>query len=52
MKFYQETTAWSDSIPNGVYLLDDAKTKMYAYIRPGDKAVFKFKNPIRIDIHI
>lgn len=49
MKFYQETTVWPDSMPNGVYLLDDTKTKMYAYIKPGDKAVFKFKNPIRID---
>ena len=49
MKFYQETTVWPDSMPNGVYLLDDAKTKMYAYIKPGAKDVFKFKNPIRID---
>ena len=49
MKFYQETTNWKDSIPNGIYLLDDAKSKMYAYIKPGAKSAFKFKNPIRID---
>lgn len=49
MKFYQETTNWKDSIPNGVYLLDDAKSKMFAYVKPGSNAVFKFKNPIRID---
>ena len=49
MKFYQETTMWRDGFANGMYLLDDSKTKMYAYIKPGDKAVFKFKNPIRID---
>jgi hypothetical protein len=49
MKFYQETTNWKDSIPNGIYLLDDAKSKMFAYIKPGSGAVFKFKNPIRID---
>ena len=49
MKFYQETTNWKDSIPNGIYLLDDAKSKMFAYIKPGSAAVVKFKNPIRID---
>lgn len=49
MKFYKETTVWPDSMPNGTYLLDDAKTKMYAYVKPGARAVFKFKNPIRID---
>jgi len=49
MKFYQETTNYKDNIANGIYLLDDAKAKMYAYIKPGSKAVFKFKNPIRID---
>lgn len=49
MKFYQETTEYRDAIPNGVYLLDDSKTKMYAYIAAGSKSVFKFKNPIRID---
>ena len=40
---------WRDGFANGTYLLDDSKTKMYAYIRPGSQAVFKFKNPIRID---
>lgn len=49
MKFYQETTNWRDSIPNGTYLLNDSKTKMYAFIRAGSKSVFKFKNPIQID---
>jgi len=49
MKFYQETTKWPDGFANGTYLLDDSKTKMYAYIRPGDTAIFRFKNPIRID---
>ena len=49
MKFYQETTKWSTDAPNGIYLLNDSKSKMYAYIKPGAKSVFKFKNPIRID---
>lgn len=49
MKFYAETTDYKDAIPNGVYLLDDSKTKMYAFIKAGSKSVFKFKSPIRID---
>lgn len=49
MKFYQETTKWSTDAPNGIYLLNDNKSKMYAYIKPGANSVFKFKNPIRID---
>jgi hypothetical protein len=48
MKFYKETTEWSDNMPNGVYLLDDAKEKMYAYVAPGTGIVKTFKNPIRI----
>ncbi len=49
MKFFQETTKWNDNIPNGIYLLNDSKTKMYAFIRAGSKSVFKFKNPVQID---
>lgn len=49
MKFYQETTNWKDNTPNGVYLLNEAKNKMYAYIAPGQKEVKRFKNFIRID---
>jgi hypothetical protein len=48
MKFYQETTVWGDNTPNGVYLLDDAKEKMYAYVSPINGTVKTFKNPIRI----
>lgn len=49
MKFYQETTKFSDNITNGVYLLDDAKEKMYAYVAPGTGIVKTFQRPIRID---
>lgn len=49
MKFYQETTQWDRDISNGIYLLNDSKTKMFAFIRAGSKSVFKFKNPIQID---
>lgn len=48
MKFYQETTDYGDKIANGVYLLDDAKEKMYAFVSPNDGIVKTFTHPIRI----
>jgi hypothetical protein len=50
MKWYSETTAYTDSMPNGTYLLNDSKTKLYAYVRPGSGTPKQFKNPIKIDI--
>lgn len=49
MKFYAETTKWPDGIANGTYLLNDSKTKMYAYVRPGAAEVKRFNRPITID---
>jgi len=49
MKWFAETTQYSDGIANGVYLLDDAKSKMYAF-RPAGGAIKVFKNFIRIDV--
>lgn len=50
MKWFAETTNWKDSTPNGIYLLDDSKSKMYAYRSPRDAKIKVFKNPIRIDV--
>ena len=50
MKWFVETTEWRDGTINGIYLLDDSKSKMYAY-RPTAKSPIKtFKAPIRIDV--
>lgn len=49
MKFFQETTKWDVPTPNHIYLLNDSKEKMVAYVKAGTKTVFKFKKPIRID---
>jgi hypothetical protein len=49
MNFYQEQTEWVTSTPNHIYLLNDSKDKMYAYIAQGTDTVREFKNPIRID---
>lgn len=48
VKFFLETTDYGDKIANGVYLLDDAKEKMYAYVSPSDDVVKTFNHPIRI----
>ena len=50
MQFYQETTKWKDAVPNGIYLLDDSKSKMYAFKPWGTGEIKTFKNPIRIDV--
>ena len=50
MKWFVETTQWNTPTPNGIYLLDDSKSKMYAF-RPTAKSPIKtFKAPIRIDV--
>lgn len=49
MKWWAETTDYRDSVPNGVYLLDDSKSKMYAF-KPAQGTIKVFQNPIRIDI--
>jgi hypothetical protein len=50
MKVLQETTKWEGATPNHIYFTDDSKSKMFAYVRAGTKAVFKFSKPLRIDV--
>ena len=50
MKWFAETTDYKDSVPNGIYLLDDSKSKMYAFRPQGTGEIKTFKNPIRIDV--
>jgi hypothetical protein len=49
MKWFAETTDWKDSVPNGIYLLDDTKTKMYAFRPRGTGEIKVFKNAIKIE---
>ena len=49
MQFYQETTKWSTPVPNGIYLLNDSRTKMYAFVPAGHKTAKVFKAPLSID---
>ena len=50
MKWFAETTDYKDNTPNGIYLLDDSKSKMYAFKPRGTGEIKTFKNPIRIDV--
>lgn len=49
MKWFAETTDYKDNTPNGIYLLDNSKSKMYAF-RPAAGEIKTFRNPIRIDV--
>ena len=49
MKWFAETTDYKDPVPNGIYLLDDTKTKMYAFKPFGTGDIKTFKNPIKIE---
>ena len=50
MKWFAETTEWKDTAPNHVYLMDDSKSQMYAYVPTGASKPITFKSPIRIDV--
>ena len=50
MKWFAETTEWKGVAPNHVYLLDDAKSKMFAYMPTGASEPTIFRAPIRIDV--
>lgn len=49
MKFFEETTRWESPVLNHVYLLDDSKSKMFAYVRSGTEQVFQFSKPLPFD---
>ena len=48
MQFFEETTKYKEDIPSGIYLLNDSKSRMYAFIPHGSDTVKTFKAPIVI----
>lgn len=50
MKWYLEITEWSDATPNGVYLMNDSRSKVYAFRSPVTRDIKVFKSPLRIDL--
>lgn len=49
MKWFQETTEWDTPTPNHLYVLNDDKSKMYAYIKSSNNEHKVFKKPINFD---
>jgi hypothetical protein len=50
MKWFAEITQWKGHAPNHVYLLNDSKSKMFAYVPVGSTQPMVFKAPIQIDV--
>ena len=46
MKILQEITEWDDPIPNHVYLLNDSRDRMLAYVRAGTDDLKVFSKPL------
>lgn len=51
MKIMLETTDWgvNSYVRNNVYVMNDAMTKIIAYVPAGSKTVKKFKEPLAFD---
>jgi len=47
MKFFLETTKWKGNWANHVYLLNDSKSKLYAYVKQGTNEVIEFNKPMQ-----
>jgi hypothetical protein len=50
MKWFAEITQWKGHAPNHVYLLNDSKSKMFAYVPMGSTQPKIFNAPIQIDV--
>jgi hypothetical protein len=50
MKVLQETTVWQGSTPNHIYFTNDSKSRMFAYVKAGSNSVFKFSEPLPLDV--
>jgi hypothetical protein len=50
MKWFAEVTQWKGPASNHVYLLNDSKSKMFAYVPVGSDQPKIFKAPIQIDV--
>jgi hypothetical protein len=49
MKWFAETTEWADAKSNNhIYLLDDSKSKMFAYVKHGQGCPKSSANPFAL----
>jgi hypothetical protein len=50
MRWFEETTEWTESTPNHTYLMDESRGKMFAYVRAGTQTPRVFAKPITISV--
>ena len=50
MPWFEVITEWSEATPNHVYLLDDSRSKMFAYVQQGTDSPKIFNEPIGISV--
>ena len=50
MKWFAETTEWQGFQANHCYLMDDSRSKMFAYVQQGTKTPKVFSEPIGISV--
>jgi hypothetical protein len=51
MPWFQELTEWSNPDQlNHCYLLNDSRSRVYAYVKSGTNTVKEFQNPINFDV--
>jgi hypothetical protein len=46
MRYFQETTKWSVTAPNHIYLLSTDKTRLFAYIKAGSNEPVVLSKPM------
>lgn len=50
MRWFEETTEWAESTPNHTYLMDESRSKMFAYVQAGSRTPQVFVKPITISV--
>ena len=50
MRWFEETTEWNEDTPNHTYLMDEGRSKMFAYVQVGSRTPKVFSKPIAISV--
>jgi len=50
MRWFEEITEWNEDTPNHTYLMDEGRSKMFAYVQVGSRTPKVFSKPIAISV--
>jgi len=50
MRWFEEITEWNEATPNHTYLMDESRSKMFAYVQVGSRTPKVFAKPITISV--